>query len=201
EKAEHAIPPTAVGRDSQRSKEDFDAIRVPRNAAREALIADLRARQRAALTAPPSGMQPLPDEGVVAVPTNQQPNSRAATQPRPKPAPSLSEPTFIGFPREPVKSRRVLYWLLSLAVLAALIVGAWLVIRQRTETGAAQAPVTSTQPSEVVPAPPAAVGPAVPLLYSVAIEAHQQLPLALERVKALRDEEPQLAFYIAPTVA
>ena len=198
-KQDVTIPPTAVGRDTQRSKEEFDAIRVPRNAAREALIADLRSRQRAALTAPPSGMQPLPDEGVVAVPTNQQ--QRSATQPRPRPAPALTEPTFIGFPREPVKSRRVLYWLLSLAVLAALIVGAWLVIRQRTATGAAQSPVSSTQPSEVVPAPPAAVGPATPLLYSVAIEAHQQLPLALERVKTLREEEPQLSFYIAPTVA
>src|SRR6185369_7011423 len=111
------------------------------------------------------------------------------------------EPTFVGFPREPDKNRTVLYWLLSLAVVAALVVGAWLVFQQRTQSGATQPPVSSGQPSEVLPAPPAAVGPAVPLLYSVAIEAHQQLPLALERVKALRDEEPQLSFYIAPTVA
>jgi hypothetical protein len=188
--------PEVPERDRER---DFEAIRVPRNAAREALIADLRSRQRAALMAPPLAPAP-PAEEVEPAPLPAEP--RAAPKPRgpSRPPPSLSEPTFATTePRPTVKSRKGLYIGLSLVVLAALIVGAWLVVRRYVELSANPAGSTS-------PASPAAPGPAapivpstvVPLPYAVAVEAHQELPLAVERVDALASEEKDIGFYIAP---
>jgi SPOR domain len=174
---------------------------VPRNAARDALIADLRARQRAALMAAPSAKETDSAEQLPEV-TETLATDRRRQAPRVKAAPSITEPTFVsGVTREPVKSRRTLYWILSLAVLAAIGVGAWLVIRQQLagrQTQAAE--TTNTAPPDVPQFSPQA--PATnALLYSVAIEAHQQLPLALERVRALREEEPEMDFYITPVVA
>jgi hypothetical protein len=174
---------------------------VPRNAARDALIADLRARQRAALMAPSSAKDAVSAQEVAEV-TEAQAADRRRQAPRVKAAPSITEPTFVsGITREPVKSRRTLYWILSLAVLAAIAVGAWLVIRQQLpgrQTQAAE--TTNTAPPDVPPFTPQAQATNA-LLYSVAIEAWPQLPLAFERVRALREEEPEMDFYIAPVVA
>jgi hypothetical protein len=194
-----ATPP--VERDNKRSKEAFEAIRVPRNAARDALIADLRARQRAALLAPPSGTDTVSAPGAREV--GEAPAvDRRRQAPRVRPAPSITEPTFVsGVSREPVKSRRTLYWILSLAVLAAIAVGAWLVIQQQLPGRQTQAPeATDTAPPAVPQVTPQAQASNA-LIYSVAIEAHQELPLAFERVSALREEEPAMDFYIAPIMS
>jgi hypothetical protein len=78
-----------------------------------------------------------------------------------------------------------------------LIVGAWLVVRRQVELSAAPPVPDLAAPSAPAAAPPVQ-GPNVPLPYSVAVEAHQELPLALDRVEALSDEEKDIGFYIAP---
>ncbi|MEX2282488.1 MAG: SPOR domain-containing protein [Gemmatimonadota bacterium] len=188
------------GKAPERNRErDFEAIRVPRNAAREALIADLRSRQRAALMAPPPAPAPPVEELAPAI---EPAEPRAPAKPRgpSRPQPSLSEPSFATTePRPTVKSRKRLYIGLSLVVLAVLIVGAWLVVRRYVELSATPAvvpPTTST--GAPVPAAPTVPSSVVPLPYAVAVEAHQELPLAVERVNALSSEEKDIGFYIAP---
>lgn len=187
-----APPPAAreLSRDEQ-----FEAIRVPRNAAREALIADLRSRQRAALMSPPPALEPLPGVGATRPPAPPLPSDRRTPS---RATASLAEPDFLepGFsapvsgPR--VKSRPWWFWALSLAVLAAFAAGTWIMVARPFGV----APVADT----AGPVAPAVRPGAVPLPYSVAIEAHQQLPTATERVEALRNEEPDLDFYIAPSL-
>jgi hypothetical protein len=201
--AEPAAAPVVVGEEEEpepapKSRErDFEALRVPRNAAREALIADLRARQRAALMTP-SPVPPAPDEGT-PVASLAEPRLPVVTPPaQTRPVPSLTEPSFAtAEPRPVVKSRKAIYIALSLVVLAALIVGAWLVVRRQVELSAAPPVPDLAAPSAPAAAPPVQ-GPNVPLPYSVAVEAHQELPLALDRVEALSDEEKDIGFYIAP---
>lgn len=201
--AEPAAAPVMVGEEEEpepapKSRErDFEALRVPRNAAREALIADLRARQRAALMTP-SPVPHAPDEGT---PVASLAEPRLPVVPVPaqmRPTPSLTEPSFAtAEPRPVVKSRKGIYIALSLVVLAALIVGAWLVVQRQVELSAAPPVPDLAAPSAPAAAPPVQ-GPNVPLPYSVAVEAHQELPLALDRVEALSDEEKDIGFYIAP---
>ena len=174
--------------------EQFEAIKLPRNAAREALIADLRARQRAALMTPPPPLDPVPPETPPSsAPSSRAPGERTTRTAPPRPTPSITEPTFSHAPgKRGVKSRRALFWALSLAVIAAFVVGGGLVVRRYLQ-------VSETTPPDSVPVTPAAPRPvAVPLAYSVAVEAHQQLPMAVERVNALRSEEPDMEFYISP---
>jgi hypothetical protein len=189
----------AVQRENKHAKEQFEAIRVPRDAAREALIADLRARQRSALMAPATAAEPLSQDGVAG---GTERGRRPA--PRVKPAPSITEPTFVSeVTREPVKSRRLFYWLISLAVLGAIAFGAWLVIKQQLPPRQAANTNGANATDAATPSPAAPLISEVPtnaLLYSVAIEAHLQLPVAFERVRTLRDEEPAMSFYIAPVV-
>jgi hypothetical protein len=201
--AEPAAAPVMVGEEEEpeptpKSRErDFEALRVPRNAAREALIADLRARQRAALMTP-SPVPPVADEETPLA-SLAEPRLPAVTAPaQMRPAPSLTEPSFAtAEPRPVVKSRKGIYIALSLVVLAALIVGAWLVVQRQVELSAAP-PVPDLAAPSAPAAAPLVQGPNVPLPYSVAVEAHQELPLALDRVEALSDEEKDIGFYIAP---
>ena len=187
-------PPAAPVQRELTRDEQFEAIRVPKNAAREALIADLRARQRAALMAPPPALEPLPGVGA----STPAPAGRPAIRVTPsRPTPSLNEPSFAGARSavlggaRGVKSRPLAFWALSLAVLVALGAGAWIMVRRSLQE---TAPASATPPA-ATPAPAA-----VPLPYSVAIEAHQQLPTAIERVTALRKDEPDIGFYIAPSL-
>jgi hypothetical protein len=184
----HDVSDSGPARTSDR---DFESIRVPRNAAREALIADLRARQRSALMAQPHlGQQPeeTPRAKAASAP------SETVVRPSKRPQPSLSEPSFAtALPRTPVKSRRGLYIGLSLVVIAALAVGAWVILSRNAEVS-----VTAPADSAAVTPPPAPRNATVLLPFSIAIEAHQELTLAVERVNALASEEKDIGFYIAP---
>jgi hypothetical protein len=176
--------------------QDFESIRLPRQGARETLIADLRAQQRAARMSPPPTIFALPvdvpdvvarDGAAAAVPPLRLPPAR-------RPAP-LTEPTFAAMqPRLRVKSRRGLYIVLSLLILATLAFATWLAYQQRSRFGSVEQELL---PATLVP-PPVFRNNVVPLPYSVAVEAHQELPLAVERVQSLRAEEQDIGFYIAP---
>ncbi|MBI4410610.1 MAG: hypothetical protein HY561_12930, partial [Gemmatimonadetes bacterium] len=131
-----------------------------------------------------------------------------------EPEPALAEPTFVQ--RQPKRRRRVspVLWL---GLVLALGGGGWFtaqeyfpetqgylsrVIRQIPFLGGADsgtpasaaAAATAPQPTP----PPARTPIESPIPYSVAIEAHQSLAIAQERVDALREAEPQILFYIAP---
>lgn len=206
-------------------RKDFEAIRLPKDAEREALIADLRARQRAALMAPPppptgshtgsdpSRVEPAPGDPLFPEPfaggdvtggtgpldpAGMRPPEFAGVK-RPgrrglQPVqPPITEPTFADAMelRPPRKGRRALYFGLSFLTVVALVAAAWIVVIRSRNTPAA--PVVT----EVPAAPPPRSSPRV-LSFAVAVEAHQHLPLAFERVTALRREEPSVGFYIAP---
>ncbi len=182
---------------------DFEKIRIPRESAREALIADLRKRQRAALMDPAPRITPLPEE--VDVP-RQRP-----VAPAPRigggfpPAASLSEPTF-ATERSEKPRRRVLLPALLVVLLVSSAAAGWhywnegWVPRRTLEAGngasgtAAARPVANARPTE----PPLPVGR--PLPYSVAIAGYQVLDQAEERLQQLRAEQPAIRFFIAPTV-
>jgi hypothetical protein len=87
--------------------------------------------------------------------------------------------------------RRTLVWTLGLALLAF---GGAAVYRM------ASRPETVEPPTAPVPAAP--VDPGVPvgdaMLYSVAVESHQDLAAATERVAELKTAEPAMGFYLTP---
>jgi cell division septation protein DedD len=183
---------------------DFDKIRIPKDSAREALIADLRARQRAALQAPAPVMAPLPDEVDI-------PRERAAPPVRtvnfPPPKASISEPSFATTVREKPRRRVLLPALLVVFFVSSAAAG-WHIWRggsfagfeRSTDRPSAQAPRRSGAPTPVQPPaePPMPVGRALP--YSVAIAGYQLLDQAQERIDQLRNEQSSMQFYIAPTV-
>ena len=186
-------PPTARAAASELTPDQqYEAIKLPRNAAREALIADLRARQRSALMAPPPV---LPEPIATGAPSS--PRAGGETFSRPavfRPAASITEPTFSRpSSKAGVKSRWVAYTGLSLLVVAAFAVGTWVMLRGEM----AQTRTPGVPGSTGAAAPLPAI---VPLPYSVAVEAHQQLPTAIERVNALRADEREVGFYIAPVL-
>ncbi|HEY0671879.1 MAG TPA: SPOR domain-containing protein [Longimicrobiales bacterium] len=183
---------------------DFEKIRVPKDSAREALIADLRSRQRAALMAPAPKVQPLSDEVDVAA-------VRAAPQPSrpiaafPPATPGISEPTFTSTKRvKPTKKRRLLPLLLVLLFASSLAAGWHYFGRdywQARRTSAGQRPLTPTTPAaNAAPAPEPPLPEGRPLPYSVAIAGYQLLDQAQERVEQLRNQAAGMRFYIAPTV-
>lgn len=87
-------------------------------------------------------------------------------------------------------------WTLVIVLLASLVAGAWRYLSvwlPFLERGAATAPVTQVVP----PVAPAGVPPDT-LPYVVALEAHRELATALERVATLHEVEPRLSFHVAP---
>jgi hypothetical protein len=177
-----------------RSAEEFESIRVPRAGAREALIADLRTRQRTALMMQAPPLDPIETVVIAPVEERAKPGPITPLSQRPKTVPPITEPPVAGIQRTPpVKSRRNLYIGLSLALIAAFAYGTWIVLQRDREIAAA-----AQDPSAPVATPPAREGTVVPLPYSVAVEVHQQFPAANERVTELRSQESDVGFYIAP---
>jgi hypothetical protein len=203
------------------SDAEFERIRLPRDGAREALIADLRQRQRDALMVPPSDAQgvgrggidspvrlgggtgapdpaiePQPaDAGPAAAPTDPgRPvfTARTPSEPGADEAPP-AESLLVRDPVPPRKSNRATI-VVSLAVvlLLAAVAGAWHFWSGRTQREALQGA------GEAVGATAPASSGLVPLPFSVAIEAHQDLPTAETRVAALREAEAGMGFYITP---
>jgi hypothetical protein len=172
--------------------QDFESIRLPRDAAREALIAEMRVRQRSARITPQP--PPMPLEPPAAFGPAATAEGVPARMPLGPVQPSISEPSFVVVqPRPRPRRRRGLYIAIVLAVLAAAAAAAWIYYTRYL------LPINAELPPAVVPPPPLS-SRVVPLPYSVAVEAHQGLSLANERVKALRQEEPELAFYVAPVL-
>ena len=74
-----------------------------------------------------------------------------------------------------------------------------LVPRTLAPAGGSREPRREPPPAAAeTPPAPAPRPDEVPLPFSVAIEAHQSFPLAVERVAALRRAEPGIEFYVAP---
>jgi hypothetical protein len=211
-------PPAPMHRSTD---EEFERIRLPKEGAREQLIADLRQRQRAALMVPPpdageagtvppahaaGGVGPsagdaavrppeggldvaiVPADGASAVDSARQPLFVAHSGPAAPP----EEPDFTVIPGPPRGrlNRGVVVVSLIVVLLLAALAGAW--------------HFWSGQRGAEVP-PPAAGTTAGELTagremlrFSVAIEAHQDLPSAEARASAMREAEQRFGFYITP---
>lgn len=197
-----AEPPAKV----RSAAEEYERVRLPKDPrAREALIADLRHRQRAALMQPPPVFG---GEAAAEAPHGVRPGELAGAF-SPEAAGILEEPASLGtFPvleapsREAARPRRPLFWTLLAVLLLSLLAGAWhfgrLYLegrRARLEADAlASEPVREPAPIPPLPAVDTVLG------YAVALEAHPQLPDARERVRELRAALPQAGFFIAPLV-
>jgi hypothetical protein len=107
--------------------------------------------------------------------------------------PSLDEPIVI---RAEERSRRVPVGLLLLALAVAAAVGGWWAYQEYFAGPAA--PVEAAEDAR--PRGPVARGQPMdtPIPISVAVEAHQDLAGATERVEALRAAAPGVDFYLAP---
>jgi hypothetical protein len=113
------------------------------------------------------------------------------------PGPSLlTEPPL---PPRPRPVRIALARVLVFAVLALVLVAVgWLAYRYAAGLRAATA-VESVEPEPEPARPPARGDPVeTPIPVSVAVEMHQDLMSARERVEALRRAEPGIGFYISP---
>lgn len=106
--------------------------------------------------------------------------------------PDLTEPVIFRTDR---KSRRAVSPVLLLLLIAALLAAGWFAYQEYFAT----TPATPTEPTREGPAEPARGEPVeTPLPISVAVEAHQSLESARDRIAALRRVEPELGFHLAP---
>jgi hypothetical protein len=192
-------PPSPSPEFDKLDDREFEKIRIPKDGAREALIADLRARQRAALMGPAPEMEPLPHEPVVALPSAE---SHANIyippgQPSPTPPPPIFE--LLAPQPTPKGSERWLKWLLLLLLVAAAGAAAWYV--WQTRFAGADRPSAETQRpvSSAMSATSAAFQRDTSVLpYSVAIASYYDLEVALGRLDQLVEQAPNLQFYIGP---
>ena len=195
-------PGPGPGPGDRLTDEEFDKIRVPKERAREALIADLRARQRAALMAPPPSMAPLSDaETGAARPRVPPPLKVSSGFPPPKNT-GIHEPTFASKVREkPPRASKVVPLLIVLFLVSSAAAG-WHYWSGRIAPGAATTNAQGPQGPQGSQSPqgPQGAEAATPLPFSVAVATYQVLALAQERVDELHDDEQNGRFYIAPTV-
>ena len=177
----------------RRSDAEFEKIRIPKDGARDALIADLRARQRAALMAPAPDMAPLPDaEAIQAAPAGEKARDRP-------PGPIFRLPA--EHPTGKPDTSWVTRWLLLGIVLGAAIFAGWYWYREQmadtTSTAAIVAAPAQRAPATAPGAAPAAAASRA-LPFSVAIASYQVLDLAEARLAQLEDDEPELTFFVGP---
>jgi hypothetical protein len=191
------------------SDAEFDAIRLPtERASREALIADMRDRQRAArMTPPPGQAKTRGREGagnnvpVVLLPAGESEHAREMRLEAAADDVDLDtlEPNGPAQPPRRGGYRRPLAWTLFVVLMLSLLAGAWRYLAGRLGWGSAGE--EGMQPSAAAPvdepprAPPAAD---VALPYVVAMEAHIDVATATDRILALRSGQPRLTFHIAP---
>lgn len=177
--------------------EEFEKIRIPKDSARDALIADLRARQRAALMAPPPPIAPLPEEGAALV------RPLSAARPAGAPAPPIFR--LRAMHPAPARPTRWFSWLLALLVVSALA-GLWHYRSTMTDWWGRRrstARMTAAAPVSTTARPPARnllPAPGVKLPYSVALASYQVMSLADEQIRNLSRTEKDVSFYIAPVV-
>ena len=190
------------------SDDEFERIRLPTDrASREALIKDMRDRQRAARMAPSAGAAIVPppadassgdvairDAAPAAIPAG---TGETALEMRTETAgDDVALETLAPAlpPRRPSRYRNPIAWTIAVVLLASLLAGAWRYLSKRRE--AAEAPPAAAQPAQ-----PADTTPLLPrdtLPYAVALEAHRDIATAFERTNALRVAEPSMRFHIAP---
>lgn len=111
--------------------------------------------------------------------------------------PPITEP--IVFRNEP-STRAAPARLALLAVLAlALAVGGWFLYQEYLAPAATSPPVAGAGATPETPVPtPRGEAVETPIPISVAVEAHQDLTSAHQRIEALRRAEPNVDFYLAP---
>jgi cell division septation protein DedD len=188
---------------------DFEKIRIPKDGAREALIADLRSRQRRALMDPAPPAQPLPEEVDVV-------RAKPVVTPRigfPTVQPGISEPTFASTVRTAKPRPRRVLPALVVVLLVSSAAATWhywgrTFLENRRAGAVANGGNDETvnggrgnspgSPALRVTEPPLPAGRVLP--YSVAMAGYQLLDQAQERVEQLRRDAPTMQFYIAPTV-
>lgn len=160
----------------------FEKIRIPKDGARDALIADLRKRQRDALMAPSPGLQPLPYEGGAPI--------SARTAPAPDRIPVLNIANALPAPR---RARWPLYAAAALIFLAGLGAYGWYRLVKSKATAAPQTGIE--EPAVRAPVAPA---PGQQLPFSVAIASYEQPSQAQERLDQLKTVENSIGFFIGP---
>jgi MinD-like ATPase involved in chromosome partitioning or flagellar assembly len=193
------------------SDAEFDAIRLPtERESRDALIADMRDRQRAARMTPPPGQSDArprdADDRADALPSVLRPTgeSEHAREMRLEAAADdvdldTMEPSGPEQPPPRRSYRRPLAWTLFVVLMLSLLAGAWRYLAGRlgwgfSIDGATQPSATAPDDTPFRPSPVADVA----LPYVVAMEAHADVAAATERILALRSGEPRLSFHVAP---
>lgn len=193
------VAPVRAERLARRPDAEFEKIRLPKDAAaREALIAELRERQRTARLAGASvaGHTLGGEEPAAAGEATSTPGAAAALASRPAARPPIDVPVVDPSrkaPRRASRFSRPLLWTVGVVLLASLLAGAWHFLSGR---------LRPVEPAVAVPVPePGPAAPAAPLVqnalpYVVAIEAHRDLLTAFERVTDLQEIEPELLFHV-----
>jgi hypothetical protein len=194
----------------QPSDEDFERIRLPtERGAREALIADLRERQRAARLAPPADADtpPLPagrdapgrqDRTTVLLPPSPGESGREVrveTMGDDVPLDTL-DPGPPEQPPRPARYAQPLAWTVFVVLAVALLGGSWRFLAGRLSVDRERR-TEAVAPPAPEPTPPSRPTAEVALPFVVAMEAHTDLAAAFRRVDAL-DQEAGLSFHIAP---
>ena len=184
----------------ERDETDFEKIRIPKDGAREALIADLRARQRAALMSPAPDMEPLPHDETAAAPSR----ATAGAETGAGGEPSAKIFSLRPPPADVQASGARSLWLFLVLLVVLLAAATWYVWQTRGTTGNDQtspAPGgdtgarTAVSPNALAQARVTA-GRALP--YSVAIAGYHDLEVALGRVDQLVEQAPQFTYYVGP---
>jgi hypothetical protein len=175
-------------------------------AERAALIAGLRTRQRAArltrravaaAAAAKPRPEPRPTPVAVAIPSG---TGDVAREVRLETAADAVALETIAPPPPPPPRRRLtaqpISWTLFVVFVISLVAGSLHFLAGRLRRPA-QAP---PQPADSAAAPPVTPPPLPPdaVAYSVALEAHQSVATALERVDDLAAAQSDLSFYVAP---
>jgi hypothetical protein len=189
-----AAPPVPLPapRSPEAAREAYERVRLPRDAERDALIADLRARQRAALAQPLGAVGETAERQVVHPrPIVGGPAESEAAPLTEPPVTVAREPARRGRRRRPVVLAVVAIVLIGVIAAALYFGQEYLSGRQLAEQPPAE-PVTP--PVESLTGDPAGA----PLPYSVAVEAHEDLTTAVRRVESLTRADPATGFYIAP---
>jgi hypothetical protein len=221
-----AVPATG---EREASDAAFERIRLPTDArTREALIADLRYRQRAARMAPPSEAFRRPSLADLDVRTGPTTGADAADglaeasaaapasppadthTPAPEGAPAaavtLAEPPLAQRRQPARRSYTWLWWMLAVIGLLSLLAASWYLVssrrQARLEADSAAAnleiPLRLPQPAANLPARPPA--PDTVLGYAVSVGEHVRLPSAEQRLAALHAALPGARFFISPVV-
>lgn len=106
--------------------------------------------------------------------------------------PELTEPVVFRSDR---KSRRTVSPILLVLLFAALLAAGWFAYQEYFPVAS---PEPAAEPAPERPAPVRGEAVETPIPISVAVEAHQDLESARERVAVLQQAEPGIRFYLAP---